>query len=473
MKAMWNKFIKGFISVGLAFGFFNITLFANSTLQTCINDNVTTYQKSATELTYLNCSNMGITSLDGIDKLVNLQQLDIRNNSIERIPNSIASLKKLREINISNNNLRELPTAVWSLPTLTSFSASNNELTSLSIAPSLQMKLEKLDLSGNALQTVSQDIGNVVSLTELNLAYNFLETLPSLEKLQNLKILKVQYNNFIALPSLKENPLEVFQMEKNLLGGEEIITGKGRFFPTNQNQVGFYAESITISVFNNWMATSKILPALLVLNDGRQVQTISTYQLVDLVDEDGMSQKLSHYLDAKGNVIREGKISAYLQVFDSKGKTSEKGRSTTPLIIKFFTSYSVEPPIPPNSSTSNNEKTTDNNTDEQSETNGPSLSEDEVLPVIYPEPSVEIQQKIEEKLLAESWMFSVSLDGKAGERLSMIDHFFVFFRMNPFSTVTTIISLLLIPLFLLLLIMYFNRKMFKKNEDILKRRMKK
>ena len=473
MNEMWNKFIKSAISVGLAFGFFNVTLFASSTLQTCIDNNVITYQKSATELTYLNCSNMGITSLDGIDKLVSLEQLDIRNNSIERIPNSISSLKKLRELNISNNKLTEIPTAVWNLPMLTSFSALNNELSSLVITPSPQTKLEKLDLSGNALQTVSQGIGNVANLKELNLSYNFLETLPSLEQLKQLKILKLQYNNLIALPSLKQNPLEVFQMEKNLLSNKEIITGKGRFFPGNQNQVGFYEQAVTISVFNNWMATSKILPALLVLSDGRQVQTVSTYQLVDLVDEDGQSQKLSYYLDAKGNVIREGKISAYLQVFDSSGKTSEMGRTATPLTLNFFETHSVEPPIPPKSSTSNNDKTTGNNSDEQSERSAPNLNGDEVLPIVYPEPPIGIQQKMEEKLLAEPWMFSVSMDGKAGEKFSMIDHFFVFFRMNPFATVTTIISVLLIPLFLLLLIMYFNRKMVKKNENILRRRMKK
>lgn len=462
--------LKSIVILSFTLLVFNVPIHASSTFQECIDEHVKIYKKPVSQLLSLTCSNMKITSLDGIDQLSNLEKLDVRNNAITEIPNSIGSLKKLKEINISNNQLTTLPAALWKLPELTVFSAVNNSLTDLNIVGITKTKIEKLDFSGNALQKISEGISSIVTIQELNFSYNFVETLPSFEKLVDLRVLKIQFNNLMVLPNLKNNPLEVLLMEKNLLPEETITTAKGLFIPANQNQIRFYDERVKITVFGNWMATSKILPALLVLNDGRQVESLHSYQLVAIVDEFGMSRPLGYYLDTTGKVTREGVIRAYIQVIDSDGNTSENGRSASPVTIEFIKSTSK---VDPEKSTSNNEDdSTTNNEDTQNVIEEPNVSEGG-LPNIQPDPPLAIQQSIEEKVLADSWMFSIGLDGKAGEKLSLFDQFLGFFRINIFVTVTTIVSILLIPLFLLLVIIYFNRKMFEKNENILKRRMKK
>jgi len=73
---------------------------------------------SRTEITSLNLSNNQLTSLDGIEKLTNLETLNVENNRLESLPMSISQLIKLKNADFSNNRLTSLPTELGSLTQL-------------------------------------------------------------------------------------------------------------------------------------------------------------------------------------------------------------------------------------------------------------------------------------------------------------------------------------------------------------------
>lgn len=73
---------------------------------------------SQTSVTSLNLSNNQLTNLNGIEKLVNLETLNVENNRLESLPAGIGQLKKLKNADFSNNRLTSLPAELGSLTQL-------------------------------------------------------------------------------------------------------------------------------------------------------------------------------------------------------------------------------------------------------------------------------------------------------------------------------------------------------------------
>ncbi|PKK77171.1 PP2C-domain-containing protein [Rhizophagus irregularis] len=199
------------------------------------------------------------------EDLVSLEKLDLSNNQLTKIPNSIGSLKKLAHFSCTNNTLSALPSEIGSLTALRVLDIHNNNLSSLppeiwycaglvtlnvssnlleqfpmrptsfpdvnqsnSVRPNscLSNALRALYLGDNSLTT---DIFSAISLFNelriLNLSFNLLDEIPTggivnphltelylsgneisslpddIEKLTSLRVLHVNGNKLQTLPA--------------------------------------------------------------------------------------------------------------------------------------------------------------------------------------------------------------------------------------------------------------------------------
>lgn len=155
-----------------------------------------------------------ISDIQILKELENLRSLEITNNHLKILPESIGEIKTLTKLNLDDNNLKFLPN---SIANLTNLRVSNNELTelptfnnliSLSASknelidfPNLPNTIVELVLTSNKIQSIPESIGNLVNLTTLFLNKNQLEILPeSVGQLTNLNILSLEHNRLKSLP---------------------------------------------------------------------------------------------------------------------------------------------------------------------------------------------------------------------------------------------------------------------------------
>jgi Leucine-rich repeat (LRR) protein len=103
-------------------------------------------------LQYLDLSENQLTSLpDSIGNITNLTELYLYYNQLTSLPDSIENLTNLTELNLSSNELRSLPDSIGNLKNLTKLALRNNQLTSLPDSIGNLSDLIELDLSNNPL----------------------------------------------------------------------------------------------------------------------------------------------------------------------------------------------------------------------------------------------------------------------------------------------------------------------------------
>ena len=106
---------------------------------------------------------------DYMNYLSNLKELDLNDNQLTSIPESIGNLTKLERLYLQNNQLTSLE-GIENLTNLKVLKLSNNELTSL------------------------EGIKNLTNLEVLKLSNNKLTSLKGIENLTNLEVLGLQNN---------------------------------------------------------------------------------------------------------------------------------------------------------------------------------------------------------------------------------------------------------------------------------------
>lgn len=99
--------------------------------------------------------------------LKNLRVLNISNNFIDEIPDTITFLLKLKALNISHNKLVKLPVSIGHLPKLVIIIANDNSLTSLPREISHLVNLISLNVSNNPLKSLPAEIAAIKSLRKL------------------------------------------------------------------------------------------------------------------------------------------------------------------------------------------------------------------------------------------------------------------------------------------------------------------
>lgn len=140
----------------------------------------------------LDLSRMYLTFLDGIEKINNLntiRHLNIAENSILALPDSIGTLTHLQTFNFSFNHVSALPNSIGNLTRLTHINGWHNRLTTLPESIGNLTNLHELFLSDNELTALPESIGNLTNLRRCIANANQLTTLPA--SIQNLNLLRM------------------------------------------------------------------------------------------------------------------------------------------------------------------------------------------------------------------------------------------------------------------------------------------
>jgi Leucine-rich repeat (LRR) protein len=102
-----------------------------------------------------------LTSLPrSIEKLQNLEVLDLQYNNLTEFPESISNLTSLRTLILSFNNLIEIPESISNLENLENLFIKHNLLYSLPESICELTSLERLNLIGNPIKIPPEDLDN-------------------------------------------------------------------------------------------------------------------------------------------------------------------------------------------------------------------------------------------------------------------------------------------------------------------------
>ncbi|XP_075932527.1 DISP complex protein LRCH3 isoform X6 [Anarhichas minor] len=131
--------------------------------------------------------------------LVSLESLNLYQNCLRSLPESLLNLQALTYLNLSRNQLSVLPVVVCTLP-LKVLIACNNKLVSLPEEVGQLRHLTELDVSCNEIQTLPCQLGQLEALRDLNIRRNHLVQLPP--ELADLPLVRLDFscNKVTSIP---------------------------------------------------------------------------------------------------------------------------------------------------------------------------------------------------------------------------------------------------------------------------------
>ncbi|MCF7800206.1 leucine-rich repeat domain-containing protein [Candidatus Babeliales bacterium] len=138
----------------------------------------------------LDLSNLNLENMDSLVPIDFLDQFDLKNNFIKKIPAQIGDFTKLKNLNLSNNQIEELPEQICNLKNLVNLDLSNNQLKKLPQNIKNLDNLWRLNLDNNCLQDLPEDLADLKNLKFLSLKNNPIKNLP--EKLLSKKNLFIK-----------------------------------------------------------------------------------------------------------------------------------------------------------------------------------------------------------------------------------------------------------------------------------------
>ncbi|MDO9522118.1 MAG: COR domain-containing protein [Methanocorpusculum sp.] len=172
-------------------------------------------------ITDLDLRNNHLSSIpESIGKLTKLRKLDLRENTLTCIPDSIGTLTQLKEIYLSKNQISRISPALGKLSELERLDLGGNNLSSQEIQGWIEqlVKLKNLDLRDNALDSIPESFGTLSQLKILNLSNNYgiktIDDLKPIGEIQQLSQLFLNYTNIRKIPHsfIELNKLFTFQI---------------------------------------------------------------------------------------------------------------------------------------------------------------------------------------------------------------------------------------------------------------------
>ena len=130
-----------------------------------------------------------------------LEILDLSDNNLSELPESIVQLKKMKIIFFANNNFKVFPKNLASCPNLSMIGFKSNQIHTVP-EKSFPSTLKWLVLTNNEIKVLPKSIGECTLLQKCALAGNLLEELPlEMANCTNLELLRVSANQLKEIPS--------------------------------------------------------------------------------------------------------------------------------------------------------------------------------------------------------------------------------------------------------------------------------
>ncbi|KAL4902848.1 hypothetical protein BDW74DRAFT_180548 [Aspergillus multicolor] len=214
--------------------------------------------------------------LEGIDRLANLEVLDLHDNSITTLPGTIANLKSLRVLDVGQNQLASLPfEALCTLP-LREIIASKNRLQGALFPASVDRmdSLQTLDVVGNELSSLAESL-MLPALQTLAISMNRIRTLPNVTTWQALLTLSAEDNSISELPS---GFTEIKSLKNVDLTGNDITRLDER--------IGLMDNLSTFRIANNPLRERKFL-SMAVEDMKRDLRNRCEPEVLETDDEEG------------------------------------------------------------------------------------------------------------------------------------------------------------------------------------------
>lgn len=230
----------------------------------------------------------GSTSLKGIDKIPNLQQLTIRNSKLKNL-NVLKKVSKLERLTMQNIKVKDW-TALGQLKGLTSLEIDKCNLRSFRQIKKLT-KLDSLIIKRTKLKKL-KGIEKLTQLTGLYVPNNCLSSVSGIEKLTQLWDLDVSYNKVTKLPSLKK--LKKLVLEHTSFSGNKISEKELKkklpskvpnkwlnnqvFYQNTKKKLKVYnVENINVNTTKITGVTEKqIKNVVLMTEEGEQIKTVKS-----------------------------------------------------------------------------------------------------------------------------------------------------------------------------------------------------
>mmetsp|Transcript_15813 Transcript_15813/g.31894 ORF Transcript_15813/g.31894 Transcript_15813/m.31894 type:complete len:552 (+) Transcript_15813:26-1681(+) len=158
------------------------------------------------ELKQLNLSGCGNDHLNLPDEpslwasFSSLKKLDLNNNQLHTLPQSIEHLPSLEILFLSENEFEVIPKVIKQLKKLRVISLRGNLITNLSTLNLPTATLEWLILTSNRIQSIDADIKDLKLLKKLMLSHNNISEIPA-ELPHDLELVRLADNNIRSIPT--------------------------------------------------------------------------------------------------------------------------------------------------------------------------------------------------------------------------------------------------------------------------------
>mmetsp|Transcript_28330 Transcript_28330/g.42323 ORF Transcript_28330/g.42323 Transcript_28330/m.42323 type:complete len:553 (-) Transcript_28330:37-1695(-) len=129
-----------------------------------------------------------------------LKKLDLNNNQLNTLPQSIEHLPSLEILFLSENEFGVIPKVIKQLKKLRVLSLRGNLITNLSTLNLPTATLEWLILTSNRIQSIDADIKDLKLLQKLMLSHNNISEIPA-ELPHNLELVRLADNNIRSVPT--------------------------------------------------------------------------------------------------------------------------------------------------------------------------------------------------------------------------------------------------------------------------------
>ncbi|CAG8436673.1 9012_t:CDS:10 [Diversispora eburnea] len=175
--------------------------------------------RHAEMLSLLNLNSNSLKDLDHIalETVGELSELSVENNLLQSLPENYSQFKTLSILNLANNSFTQFPLVVCNIQTLKELDLSYNKITSVIKEIGQLINLRRLFLIGNQItDKLPESFQHLIYLEILDIRRNQITNIDSLSLVQNLKVLKAEYNN-ITTVDLSSSKLQKLILCKNHL----------------------------------------------------------------------------------------------------------------------------------------------------------------------------------------------------------------------------------------------------------------